>query len=286
MIITEAAWSYNDGEAGAFIAGGPLAASGWREGEGLFETLLVLRGVAIDLAAHLRRLQASAPAFSVTLDPDMRIAEAVNSLCARDSHRERARLRIHVQASPIPAERQARVALELSPCPPPCDPSPVSLAALPDPRPPSMRVHKASDRSWNLEDLARAQALGHSDALWIDEAGDAWESTSAALVWWDCAGALHLADAPGHALPSVTRARLRRGLEAEGLVSTPQPLPINGLDRIAGAALASSVRLLRPVARIDSRVLPNGSEFFARLKRILWKETLLCGSSVDASSVG
>jgi para-aminobenzoate synthetase/4-amino-4-deoxychorismate lyase len=182
---------------------------------GLYETVLVERGVPRDLDAHVQRLAASAKLlYGLTL-PELAVADAARG-------HERARLRIDY----IPGEEPTLAVTPLKAIPP-AQLRPVVL-------PGGLGPHKWRDRTL-------LEAHEHDDPstlpLLLDADGFLLETSRTAIVI-EHDGVLYTPPTDGRILPSITarRAQQRR-------------LTLDDLDNADAVYVASALRGLSPAAR-------------------------------------
>jgi para-aminobenzoate synthetase / 4-amino-4-deoxychorismate lyase len=206
-------------------------------GKGLFETVLVSGGHAVELERHLERLSASAAAvYGVTLPPglaaDVRAAaQASVAAGAADAARARARLRITLRA---PAEVHIEVsaagvgdgAITLIP---------VTVAG-------GLGPHKLLDREPLIEFERPGQA-----GLICDADGTVLEA-SFANVWALIDGRLITPLADGRLLPGTIRARLLEAGHAAGVELASAPFTLQQAHAAQALLTTSSIRLAAPAA--------------------------------------
>ena len=195
-------------------------------GRGVFETVLVVNGVAVALERHLHRLASSVGAlFGAPLPPA--VAERASE---RVAARDRARLRIvavpraggvdvDLEVADAPAESPRIAALE-----------PVLLAG-------GLGAHKWRDRG-ALERLERTVAP--SVPLLVDD-DDVLEATRAnVFVVRD--GALVTPPADGRLLGGITRARVLETAVRLGVPAHEEPVRLDDLRTADEVFLTSAIR--------------------------------------------
>ena len=250
--VVEAAGGRLAGEAaGALAAGGGPAATRGRGGaepafalaggasrpdpdRGVFSTMLVHEGGAVDLSAHLERLRRSVrELYGRDLPHDLQ----PRVMAAARPHR-RARLRIVVAAGAAPE-------IQASPLPDPAatfDPVRVAPALLPG----GLGDHKWHDRRLLAELERRLGAV----ALLVDLDGEVLEAAHA-NVWIREGRTLVTPPLDGRLLPGTVRARLLAD-PPTGHTAREEPVTLERATAADELLLSSSLRGLHPAA------LPGG----------------------------
>lgn len=230
---------------------------------GVFETLLVVDGLPVELDAHLERLRGAVrDVFGAELPP----ATAPLTL-ERASALELGRLRLTV----APGARQQLI--------------PEVATATVDPR----DVFPAWERAIGLQTLVVHHGLG--GYKWADRAGLAWAESSepqgSLPLVLDSGGeileasranvfaveneALITPAADGRILPGVARARALQAARKLGIECREEPLFIDRLMAAGQAFLTGSVRGIEPVRSVDEQLLgrPGAavSELATQLRR-------------------
>jgi para-aminobenzoate synthetase / 4-amino-4-deoxychorismate lyase len=201
-------------------------------GDGVFETLLVREGLAVDLPAHLDRL-----AHSVAGLYDARVDRAPLEHAVRRAAARRAgpaRLRV----SWSPADRRAHVETrEIDE--PRLDPRTLSVLRLPG----GLGGHKWIDR--RLIDRTRT-ASGADDVLVVDERALVLEcGTANVFVVLD--GEVVTPPLDGRILPGVVRGHVLDLLRRRGIPVTERPVPLPELAHAREVFTTSSIRGVQPV---------------------------------------
>jgi len=224
---------------------------------GVFETMLVLDGMPVELDAHLERLAGS---LIVLYGEDLpsnaadQVREGANDL-------ERGKLRITI----APSEDEAQLAMRVSAVA--VDPT----AVFPGP------AHGIGLRSFSLEGglgehkwadrrlLERAESdLSPGElSLLVDTDGTALEASRASLFTVGD-GWLATPPADGRILPGIARRQTIETARAIGIEVREEPLPLLGLsDR--EVFLSGSVRGIEPVLALDDVTLPAPGTLSARV---------------------
>ncbi|HET8822841.1 MAG TPA: aminodeoxychorismate synthase component I [Thermoleophilaceae bacterium] len=215
---------------------------------GVFETILVRGGVAVDARAHLARLERSVNAlYGAELPADLRERVAAAAAAAP---LQRLRVLATAHGCTVTAEP-----LETEPAP---DPVTVAPAVLPG----GLGAHKWHDRRLLDELAARLDAV----PLLVDLDGDVLEAAYANVFIVE---GTHLITPPldGRQLPGTVRARV--------LALHPAREERITLDRVAGAdelLLASSIRGIHPAQLVDGPA--PGFQLGARLRAALREDSL------------
>ncbi|MES1244653.1 MAG: aminotransferase class IV [Acidobacteriota bacterium] len=220
---------------------------GFLIGDGLFETLRVDGGRAVDVEAHLDRLLAGLERTGIDLPEDRAELSRAVAAVAENAPRPVARLRITVTRG-----RTRLVAA--APYTPPA--GPVDAILLPEPWIDSRsQLAGLKSLSWqaNRLALARAERAGAFEALLLNERGRLAEgSRSNVLVGLD--GQLFTPPLADGCLPGTVRRRLlEMGLAAE------RSLGPDELRDAGEVLLANSLIGVLPVARIDGREIAAGT---------------------------
>jgi len=250
---------------------------GFLLGDGLFETMRADGGRVVRLARHLARLRQGAGALGIglALDDDAIARALETTLEANGQGRGGAALRLTLTRGPGP-----RGLL------PPSDASPtlmIAAFALPPLRPPAQAVivrgvarNQGSITSRlkglgyldNILALREAQAGGSDEALLLNAAGRL-ACASAANLFLVADGRLLTPPPEEGVLPGITRGRLLELAPTLRIACSERPLEPGAIDAAQEAFVSSSLGLVRPVARIGSRLLPAPGPVTARLTAAL-----------------
>jgi para-aminobenzoate synthetase / 4-amino-4-deoxychorismate lyase len=213
-------------------------------GRGIFSTMLVRDGTAVDRRAHLERLRGSVRELYGQDLPD-HVEQSVRA--AAEPHRL---ARLRVLAAPAPGA-EAEVGVEVHPIGDPRDAEPVRLAAAALPG--GLGAHKWRDRRLLDELELRLGAV----ALLVDLDGKVLEAAHA-NVWIVEGKRLLTPPLDGRVLPGTVRARLLADPPA-GLETGEEPI---ALERAAAAEelwLTSSIRGVHRAVLIGQRATPPAS---------------------------
>jgi para-aminobenzoate synthetase/4-amino-4-deoxychorismate lyase len=228
---------------------------------GVFETLLVIDGHAVELDAHLERLSASLS----ELFPDretLDLAEPIQSE-ARRIARGSVRATVAPRGDALGVEISGRERalgdfMSLSDRKSPSG----ELALLSVPVPGGLGAYKWADRS--LLDEAQASMSAEALPLIVDTDGTALEA-SRANVFAVRDGALFTPPLDGRILPGITRMRVLEIAAAGGIETTEIELRRDELLAADGVFLTGSVRGIEMVRSIDGTALSGSGEVASEL---------------------
>jgi para-aminobenzoate synthetase/4-amino-4-deoxychorismate lyase len=226
-------------------------------GRGVFETMLVIAGRAVELDAHLGRLSASVEALYGAHLPE----RARGLVVDRAAELERGKLRLTVTAA-----RAVRLRVEAE------EIDPGSVVPAPE-RAASLRScvvagglgeHKWVDR--DLLERITAASPGELPLL-LDADGTVLEA-SRASVFVVRAGRLATPPTDGRILPSIARQQAIEVAAAMEIETVEERLTTDDL-RSAAVFLTGSVRGIEPVSSLDGAELAPPGEISARLAAAL-----------------
>lgn len=215
--------------------------------DGVFETLLAVDGVPLDLADHLGRLRRSyweVYRGSPAADLELRVRQACRGRAGR--HRVEVRLRpgapAQVTVEPLPGAGPVPLAAQPG--------LHGVLAAAPD----GLEPHKFTDRRW-LE-RAEAEAPGDAAVVFHDRAGRLLEASRDALL---CVrdGTLVTAPLDGRVLPGVTRGVLLDLADDLGIGHRLEHVLLDRVPDLDGAFLANTLRGVRWLRSLGGHAWPR-----------------------------
>ena len=228
-------------------------------GDGVFETLLVVRGdegvAAFAVQRHLDRLRRSARVLRFECpfrDDELRLAIAG----CLDAAPEAGIVRITATSGggPLGSGRSgaAPSTIVIAGNRPPNYPPGTAVAVVPFVRNErgGMAGVKTTSYAENVLALDMARERGASEAIFADSRGRTSEGTGSNIFWSD-GERLHTPPLDTGCLAGVTRALL---LEHLDIAETH--LPVEDLPSVPEAFLASSTRTVQSIARIDDAELP------------------------------
>lgn len=224
-------------------------------GDGVFETIKVVRGVPFALSRHLARLGRSAAGLGLA-EPDLdQIRGGAMAVVESSSKPELARMRITVTGgiAPLGSERggsplTAIVALGEMHAPAPS----VDVTTVPWPRNEhgALSGLKTTSYGENVRALAYAVDHGGSEAIFPNTAGNLCEGTGT-NVFVVSEGKLLTPPLTAGCLAGVTRA-----LVIEWAGAAEQDLPLAALAGADEAFLSGTTRDVQPIRSVDGQVLP------------------------------
>jgi branched-chain amino acid aminotransferase len=223
-------------------------------GDGVFETIKVVRGVPFALTRHLARLARSAVGLGLA-EPDLdQIRAGALAVVESSSKPELARMRITVTGgiAPLGSERggsplTAIVALGEMHAPAPW----VDVTTVPWPRNErgALSGLKTTSYGENVRALAYAVDHGGSEAIFPNTAGNLCEGTGT-NVFVVSDGQLLTPPLSAGCLAGVTRALVIEWAGAE-----EQDLPLAALAGADEAFLSGTTRDVQPIRAVDGQVL-------------------------------
>ena len=241
---------------GAFVSDAfPIDDRALAYGDGLFETILVVRGRPIWLMAHMDRFRRSARALGFPA-PDQLMRRA--ALGARELIRavrpKRAALRITwTRGSGLggfapPQEPKPRVIVRLAPIAPP-KLTAVQAVFLPDLFAGAMAHHKSCSALVYVEAARRA----HPDQALLSDGQGGIAEASAANLFAVIDGKVVTPPTRLPLLPGITRAWVIRKTKA-----LQRPIKKEDLARASEAFLTNSLSGVVPLVAVDGRRIPRG----------------------------
>lgn len=240
---------------------------GFTVADGVFETLKVTAAGPFALTRHLRRLAASAAALGLPA-PDEAVVRAAVGEVVEGGLPDLAiahRLRVTYTGGPAPlGSERSEAAPTLVVALAPATPWPETTTAVTVPwtrneRSPLAGV-KSTSYAENVIALARAHALGASEALLANTRGDLCEGTGT-NVFVVVGGRVLTPPLDSGCLPGVTRA-----LVLEWFDGAEADLPMRVLAEADEVFLTSSTRDVHPVVRLDGRTWPTAGPVAAGLR--------------------
>jgi branched-subunit amino acid aminotransferase/4-amino-4-deoxychorismate lyase len=229
---------------------------GFLYGDGLFEVLRTWRGLAVDLAAHLDRLAASAAALELSFDRRS-ITATVSELLARTSGDQRLRIVI-TRGQGGPAMRFAagtggQTIIYAEPLP--GSPREASAAFVDYPLARRTQGHKTLAYLDHLIAKELAAVVGADEAIRLGPDGDVVEGATSNL--FIVRGTIHTPPLAG-VLPGVTRGHILECCKALGLAASEDRLTVNDVRQATEIFTTSAVRGVVAITRLDGVTRPDG----------------------------
>jgi para-aminobenzoate synthetase / 4-amino-4-deoxychorismate lyase len=231
-------------------------------GRGVFETMLVIAGRAVELDAHIGRLSASVEALYGLALP----AQARNRLLDSARAIEHGKLRLTVVPAPGTSGAAATGRLHLTVDVEEIDPSAVFPGRQ---RSTSLRSHAVAgglgEHKWADRDLLdRIAAESSGDLPLLLDADGAVLEASRASVFAVRDGRLATPPIDGRILPSIARQQAIEVAAGEGIETAEERLTLDDL-RLGEVFLTGSVRGIEPVRRLDDAELAPPGEISERV---------------------
>jgi branched-chain amino acid aminotransferase len=238
-------------------------------GDGCFEVLRTWDGVAVELAAHLDRLYATAAWLQLQIFDRTKLEEAVyRTIAAAKTHvppiepqsQPEHRIRILVTrgpgglAQPFADLGRGRAIVIVEPLPPP--PTELSLAIVDWPISAS-GSHKTLAFLDPLIARELARAAGADEAVRLDAAGHVVEASTCNLFLVS-RGAVATPRLVAGVLPGIVRARVLSLCAAEQISATERELSVTDLNEADEVFVTSSLRGVVSVTRIDNAPRASG----------------------------
>lgn len=226
-------------------------------GDGIFETLVVVRGRPFAVTRHVARLRASAAAVGLTAPDEDAVRGALDAVLRADPAAGRLRITWTAgdgPAGPARGDGPGRLLVVGSPAP---APGPVRAWRAPwvrNERSPLAGV-KSTSYQENVVTLAAARRHGADEALLADTTGRLSEAATSNVLVGGGDGLLTPTLATG-CLPGVTRALLLAWSDALPVPVREADVAFDDLDGRA-LALTSSLRGVAPVGALDGVALPR-----------------------------
>jgi para-aminobenzoate synthetase/4-amino-4-deoxychorismate lyase len=221
---------------------------------GVYDTVLVQDGAAIDLDAHLTRLDASVRAVYGTT-----VRAGLDDAVVRRAASLRGRQRLRIDAVPQ-GSGDVRVTMTARPVADDVAAWSLHVRTVAG----GLGEHKWADRR------AIGESLGAgADPLLVDADGSLLE-TGRASVFLVLDDGVHTPATDGRILPGTARARVIELLRAAGVPVLQRRLTGNDLGRASEVFVANALRGVVPVTRVDGRSWPPGRTT-AWIRDELWR---------------
>ncbi|HKA69090.1 MAG TPA: aminotransferase class IV [Actinomycetes bacterium] len=223
-------------------------------GDGVFETVKVLGSTPFALTRHLRRLAGSALGLGLPAPSDRAVRSAIEAVLDANAYGALGRLRITYTAgvAPLGSERGTNGPTLVIAVVPMAEPSATtSVVTVPWPRNEHSALAglKTTSYAENVIALARAHAVGATEALASNTAGELCEGTGSNIfVVLD--GQVVTPPLASGCLAGVTRDLLLEWSDAAELT-----VPMSALTEASEIFLTSTTRDVQGVSAVDGRAL-------------------------------
>jgi branched-chain amino acid aminotransferase len=249
---------------------------GFQVGDGIFETILVVGGQAVELGLHVSRLQASAAVMAMPLPEDLEryLGQAMADLCRAcglDGADTRVAVRVTVSRGAVdgrallpPDDVSPNMVLQawrVDPAPPELFSRGIRLAisgVRRDPASPLATV-KTTSRAEFVYAQLEARRRGADDALFLTTDGHVAEATSASIFLVEGVGLATPSLDCGIVVSTTREWVISSGGPGLGLAVRQGHLTPNDLFAADEAFLASSVAGILPITRVDGRPIGAGT---------------------------
>jgi branched-chain amino acid aminotransferase len=235
---------------------------GLQLGDGLFETMLVVDGVAVWRTAHLARMKNSAGELGFPFEPAM-LAEAMDALlarCGKGMNVLRLAMTRGVAARGLAGSGKPSIIASLDPLPSGFILQPGKLVTSPIRRnetAPSCR-HKTSSYIDAISAARDALARGGDDALMLNCAGLVASGTISSIFVLR-GGELATPDMDQGILPGITRQSILRLAPNLGLRAVERRVSLSELSHADAVFFTNSLRLMRQVTALDGQPMGKRS---------------------------
>ena len=258
-----------------------IADRGFLLGDGLYETLRIISGQAVDLSEHWQRLTSSAQHYLFSLSYSQeQVAEAIQQLINRNQVQE-AVLRITLTRGPggrglaFNPKQSSTLLLTLSDLPSPRPYYNVALITEPRSTGGSEWSHKALHSLPSIRQYHLAMESGFHEALWSDSQGCLLEACTA-NVFLIKNGSLYTPPTNGSILPGITRAQVILLAKEIGISIYSDPIRIVDLDQFEAGFLTNSVRGILPIHQIENYGTKNEKHILVEKMAKSMPERVVC----------
>ncbi|GAB2864933.1 aminodeoxychorismate lyase [Actinocorallia aurea] len=226
-------------------------------GDGVFETIKLVRGVPFALTRHLRRLAFSARGLGLPEPDEGFVRKGIEELLAEADPWELGRIRITYTGGPGPlgssrGEDGPTTIVIVSEQKPFAPTSRVATVPWPRNERGPLAGLKTTSYADNVVALAKAAEAGGDEAIFGNLAGNLCEGTGS-NIFVVADGRLITPTLASGCLAGVTRALVLEWTDAE-----EADVPFEALGSVEEAFLTSTTRDVQPITWIDGRELPVG----------------------------
>lgn len=231
---------------------------GFLFGDGLFETLRAQDDRILHHEEHLARLNRSAEALRIMVDPAIDFRETSLELLRMNAlERDVCRVkwiisRGDLTGSGLPiCERPTVMVTAEKYDPPGLDryASGEKVTVLPDEIPSSTATHKSLAYLFYLACRQKALDAGFDDCIICDSDGNVAETSIASLLLFD--GRKWIVPDSLFSLPGVTVSIVRRLMNQSGMTTVSEPVHVDDLKKMKAVWMLNSMVGIMPVCRID-----------------------------------
>jgi branched-chain amino acid aminotransferase len=223
-------------------------------GDGVFETLEVIGGVAFALGRHLGRLRRSAAGLGLVLPwSDDELGAAVAAVLGAEPDAGRLRITVTGGPSPLGSDRGSAsptLLVVAAPASPWATTSGVVVVPWVRNERSAVAGVKTTSSAENVVALARAHEAGADEAIFANTRGILCEGTGS-NVFVVVDGRLCTPPLASGCLAGITRALVCELVEVEEV-----DLPVESLAAAEEAFLTSSTRRVQPIGSVDGVALP------------------------------
>jgi branched-chain amino acid aminotransferase len=232
----------------------PVSDHGLTVGDGLFETMKVVDGVAFAIGRHLARLRRTASGLGLSVPPDAELRDAIEStIAANGPEVGRVRMTVTGGSGPAGTSRGDGPPTVLVQCAPPTIwPPSANVVTVPWPRNERgvLAGLKTTSYADNVIAYAHAEARGGDEAIFANTQNNLCEGTGT-NVFVVIDNRLVTPPLSAGCLAGVTRELL---LEIDPTIEEVD-VPMAAFATVEEAFLTSSTRDVQPIASIDGRRL-------------------------------
>lgn len=236
----------------------PCTPTGWLKGNGIFETLRTVNGVAFAYTRHINRAIKGAHIAHFNLPRLELVAQSVAQVIEAEPH-PNGLLRISFGSNGqwvvvhLPYQSQNK---------------PATVRIHPDQLVPNSQMVKSYPYEHRLAILEEAKLLGFNEALVCNTAGKICEGAVANVIM-KIDGCWLTPPTSDGTLPGIMRE-----LVIEHCEVSVESIPVSRIDEVRAAILLSSLRISQPVASINGRELEASRDFSDKIRAMVTLHSL------------
>lgn len=233
---------------------------GFLVGDGVFETIRCNAGLVFAFDRHMARMAEGCLRMGIALPHTAELERAIDELLAV-TRLSNARIRITTTSGdgPLGSDRGAsRPTVTVLASPLPNWPSETAVATsrwTRNPQSPAAGI-KTTSYADNVLALADARTSGAAEAIFFNTRGELCEGTGSNIFLLSN-GELLTPPLDSGCLAGITRALVLEQARELGIPHRETRLMADDVHQCDEAFLTSTTRMVQPIARIDSRVLPH-----------------------------